>query len=245
MKTKLILVFYMVLLSSLVVLTSAQNRYRNRNGSSNRNRGNNDPTEQGRTLGLIRPLLGLGLSTIARPFTPFGFDAPIAPAASSGAAQSDPYYGGYGGYTPNYYGGYNYFGGYPAYRPFGGYPLPFFGGYRPQVYPGNYGGYPPYNGYGAQRPLYSNSRPSPIAQRPNVGQQSGLSPTSPAVTTPMSGSATANPQAAQVANLLGQLLGQQLRPLLNQGAASPAHDVPGVAPSSLQERRYRNRTYLG
>lgn len=273
MKTSLKFLLLSVLISSLIIVTTAQNRYRNqrattnRNRSSNRNRGNNEPIEQGRTLGLLTPLLTLGLGAAARPYVgAVGYDAPIIapvayrprpPASSSGpgSTQSDPYYGG--GYPSNYYGGYNnYFGGYPIYRPiaFAGYPVPLFGGYRPPLYPVNYGGYPPYNGYYGQRPSYNNPRPNPSVQRPTAIQQPAINaitsnpssavrpPATSGTTTPQINSA----QAAQVANLLGQLLGQQLRPLLNPGAAAaaaPANDAPGIAPANLDEKSYRARNY--
>ena len=249
---------------ALLALVSAQNRYRNQRQSSNRNRStnrnryrNNEPVEQGRTLGLLGPIIGLGLRGFARPLATVGLDTPYVPPStyrptttSSASTQSDPYYGGYNGYNsysgyPSYYPAYyNY---YPQYRPF--YTTPYFGGYRPLVYPGNYGGYPQYNYNYGQRPAYNTQRPAPVPQRPVYGQQTATNnlavPTrAPATTTPIAGSGAANPQInnVQVANLLGQLLGQQLRPLLTQGtaaaAAAPAHDVPDE-----EDKRYKTRQY--
>lgn len=243
MKTNLKLLVQLAAITLLIAVTTAQKNSRNqrKSSSSYRSPKNDEPTEQGRTLGFLRPLLGLGLSAIARPLG--GYDAPIVaanrprPTSGSSSSQSDPYYGygGYAAYAPNFYNGYNYYGGFPLYRPI----FPFYNIYRPPVYPAYYGGFP------SQRPVYS--RPRPVAQRPLTGQQPAAYPAvSSTVSTAFpSAGATTSPvansgQAAQIANLLGQLLGQQLRPLLNQGAASPARDEPGIAPEDYRDKGFRN-----
>ncbi|KAH8291054.1 hypothetical protein KR054_008055 [Drosophila jambulina] len=128
---------------------------------------------QGRTLGLLTPLL---LGGAGGPLFDYPVAAPIRPAggssssaAAGGGAQSDPLDAYYGntypsyGYRPNYgYGypnyGYNYaypgYGyGYNPYRPSYNYN---YGGYqRPQPYPGTYGGYQRPNPYYGYRPTYS------------------------------------------------------------------------------------------
>ncbi|CAD7013220.1 unnamed protein product [Ceratitis capitata] len=93
-----------------------------RSGNRYRNRASSD-LPQGRTLGLIRPLLG-GIRPIA---SAIGFD-PIRPGGSlgGGGLQSDPIYGG--GYPG--YGGYGGYAGYPYYGGYAG----LFSGYRPYAY---------------------------------------------------------------------------------------------------------------
>lgn len=269
MKIKVFLNIVVIL--TLLTVVSAQNRYRNQRQSTNRNRSTNryrnnknEPIEQGRTLGLLGPILRLGLGGLARPLTSIGLDAPYVPpstyrptSTSSDSIQSDPYggYGGYGGgfYPSQYYGGYNYYPQYSPYRPYRPfYTAPIYGGYRPVSYPSNYGGYPQYNNYYGQRPVYNNQRPASIPQQPVYGQQqqTGLNnlavptrPTTTATTTPIAGGGSTNPQinsaqAAQVANLLGQLLGQQLRPLLNQASPVTANDAPDE-----DDKMYKNRRY--
>ncbi|KAH8372660.1 hypothetical protein KR009_002210 [Drosophila setifemur] len=207
---------------------------------------------QGRTLGLLTPLLLGGGGSLFDVPVPVG--PPIRPAAgsSSAATQSDPsdsYYGnGYPsyGYRPNYgygYGypsyGYNY--GYPGlgygygsgyYRPSYNYN---YGGYqRPQTYPGNYYGY---------RPNYSAVGAGSVAGYPSnggYGSAASLSsspsynPASAGVGTGAGAGAGAGnsqlstAQAAQLAGLLGQALGSSLRPLIaNGGGAAGASSVGG------------------
>ncbi|XP_061398129.1 pupal cuticle protein Edg-91-like [Musca vetustissima] len=225
---KTFLVFYYFIVA--VILVSAQNRNRSvRRRSQNASQ---EPEGQGRTLGILRPLLGLGTLGGVR----IGYDQPVVPyrpvrrPQSSVRPQSDYYGGGYGGGYGSYpyygYGGYGYRPGYGGFIPqYAGYPSYGYGGYRPTAYPaavGNYGGnYPAYN---SQRPNYggaagiSPSRPVPPVPS-NVGSTTGSSPT-PSL-------AGLDPaQAAQIANLLGQLLGSQLRPLLGAAGANIRGDAP-------------------
>ncbi|XP_005191282.2 pro-resilin-like [Musca domestica] len=226
MRMKAVAVFYYFTL--LIVLVAAQNRNRSvRRRAENASQGSE---EQGRTLGLLRPLLNVGsLGGFG-----LGFDQPIAPyrpsyvrpQSSPVRPQSDPFYGGGYGVNPYYgYGGYGYRPSYGGFIPqYAGYPSYGYG-YRPAVYPGagNYGGgYPSYN---PQRPGYGGAAGvSPSRPVPAVGGNVGAAGGTPSL-------AGLDPaQAAQIANLLGQLLGSQLRPLL--GAAGR----PGDAPSSLVKK---------
>lgn len=134
-------------------------------------KGKSKTDRQGRTLGLLTPLL---LGAGARPL----YDVPVGPVGGSGAAgaatQSDQYYGGGatggGGYPGQYYG--NYYGyrpsygfgfpgfvfGYPNYSNLLGYPS--YGYNRPSYNYNNYAGYQrptqyPGSFYG-NRPNYNN-----------------------------------------------------------------------------------------
>ncbi|XP_017105851.2 shematrin-like protein 1 [Drosophila bipectinata] len=216
------------------------------NGQRSKSRQNRP---QGRTLGLLTPLLlGGGGSLFDVPPPP----PPVRPSggsSSSAGTQSDPsdsYYGNNYGYRPNYgygYGypsyGYNY--GYPNYGYYGYYrPSYNYGGYqRPQPNPGSYygyrpnygpyglasvGGYPSNGGYGSAAAISSNPTSSL-----GVGVASGAG--SGAV--PGAGnSQLSTAQAAQLAGLLGQALGSSLRPLLANGGAAGATSA-GANPQAL------------
>lgn len=170
---------------------------------------------QGRTLGLIRPLIG-GLGAIRPIASAIGFDPIRLGTAGGGALQSDPIYGG--GYPG--YGGYGGYGGYPFY---GGYPGLFSGYgpylYRPRPYYPTYGGYNPYAGY--QRPSYASNGGS-IVNSPSASTSSSTN--AGGLGSLLSGSTGGGSSAsqAQLANQLGQALGSSLRPLLSGGGASGA-----------------------
>lgn len=200
---------------------------------------------QGRTLGLLTPLLlggGGPLFDVPLPAGP-----PIRPgggssSAAGGGTQSDSYYGGsypsYG-YRPNY--GY----GYPNYGYNYGYPVFGYGYgqnyYRPSYY--NYGGYQrpqPYYGY---RPTYSSigtvgsggypsySSSAVISSSPTnsaVGSASGAGAVSGGGTPQLS-----TAQQAQLAGLLGQALGSSLRPLLANGGGAAGATGAGANPQAL------------
>ncbi|XP_016991860.1 pupal cuticle protein Edg-91 [Drosophila rhopaloa] len=203
---------------------------------------------QGRTLGLLTPLLLGG----GRPL----FDVPLAAgpgigsssAAGGGGTQSDPldsYYGGsypsYG-YRPNYgYGypsyGYNY--GYPGlaygygqnyYRPnyynYAGYQRPQqYYGYRPNYsYLGASAGYPSNGGYGSSASISS----SPASSAVGVGAGAGAIPGAGAGTSQLS-----TAQQAQLAGILGQALGSSLRPLLANGGGAGGATGAGANPQAL------------
>ncbi|XP_017472782.1 PREDICTED: prisilkin-39 [Rhagoletis zephyria] len=178
---------------------------------------------QGRTLGLISPILG-GL-TRRRPIGLGGLGA--LGGLAGGGLQSDPIYGGgyggYGGGYGGYGGGYGGYGGYPL---FGGYPG-LFGGYapyayRPRPYYPLYGGYNPYAAY--QRPSYGSYGSDLNSLAPS--QQTASTSTSGFGTSGLgsgtsglgSGTGAGSTAAqAQIANQLGQTLGASLRPLLMSG----------------------------
>ncbi|EDV35535.1 uncharacterized protein Dana_GF12532 [Drosophila ananassae] len=215
------------------------------NGQKSKSRVNRP---QGRTLGLLTPLLlggGGPLFDVPPPPPPV---RPSGGSSSSAGTQSDPSDSYYGnnyqnyGYRPNYgygYGypsyGYNY--GYPNYGYYGYYrPSYNYGGYqRPQPYPGNYygyrpnygsygsasvGGYPANGGYGSAAAVSSNPTSSL-----GVGVSSGAVPGA-------GNSQLSTAQAAQLAGLLGQALGSSLRPLLANGGAAGATSA-GANPQAL------------
>ncbi|KAH8280279.1 hypothetical protein KR018_001574 [Drosophila ironensis] len=202
-----------------------------------------DNRPQGRTLGLLTPLLlGAGVPLLDAP-VPVG--PPIRPSGGSSSAaagaQSDPldnYYGqgGYGsnygsgypnyygyrpsyGYRPNYYGygypsyGYNY--GYPSYN---GYNRPSYnynyGGYqRPQSYPGNY-----------YRPNYSSAGVGSYGGNPATGLYGSAaaissSPGSPGVGLG-SGAGLGTGAGAGGGSQLSQAQAAQLAGLLGQALGS-------------------------
>ncbi|XP_034651729.1 prisilkin-39 [Drosophila subobscura] len=215
---------------------------------------------QGRTLGLLTPLL-LGLGGGGGSL----FDVPVAPVApqrpvggAAAGAQSDQYYGSsYPSYSyrPSYnpygytssYPGYGYGYGYPGlglgygsnyYRPSYNY-----GGYqRPQPYTGNYYGY---------RPTYSAGGGAVGGGYPSYasyGSTAGVSatPASSALGVGAGGGAGAGAgspqlsteQTAQLAGLLGQALGSSLRPYLANGGAAggggaAAAGLGGANPQAL------------
>ncbi|EDV56521.1 probable peroxisomal membrane protein PEX13 [Drosophila erecta] len=193
---------------------------------------------QGRTLGLLTPLLlggGGPLFDVPLPAGP-----PIRPgggssAAAGGGTQSDSYYGGgypgYG-YRPNYGYGYpnygtNYFYGYPG---FGyGYGQ---NNYRPSY--NNYAGYQrPQPSYG-YRPTYSSIGTGASGGYPSYSGSAGISSapiTSGAGAVSGGGSPQlSTAQQAQLAGILGQALGNSLRPLLaNGGGAAGATGATGAA----------------
>ncbi|XP_054737805.1 shematrin-like protein 2 [Anastrepha obliqua] len=199
-----------VLVASFLTFTSCQST--RQNNIENRGRSRTTAASdvgQGRTLGLIRPLIG-GLVR-GRPL-PLG-------SLGSGALQSDPLYDG--GY-PSYGGIYGGYGGIPIY---GGYPG-IFGGYgpyayRPPPYYPLYGGYNPYAGY--QRPSYGSYG----------GGLNGLRPSSSsggiASTLGSGAGAASTTSQAQLANQLGQALGASLRPLLAAGGGASGVSGAGGA----------------
>lgn len=214
-----------LLMAFFFVLASCQSTRRSgaRSGGRNRSAASSD-VGQGRTLGLIGPLIG-GFGG-ARPIaSAIGLDPIILGPAGGGALQSDPIYGG--GYPG--YGGYGGYGGYPVY---GGYPGLFSGyspfAYRPRPYYPLYGGYNPYGGY--QRPSYGsyggtyggvNSQNASPGSSVNTGGLESLLGGS------TGGGSTAT--QAQIANQLGQALGASLRPLLSGGGAGGAGGANGLA----------------
>uniref|UniRef100_A0A1I8MQ74 Uncharacterized protein n=1 Tax=Musca domestica TaxID=7370 RepID=A0A1I8MQ74_MUSDO len=211
---KLLVVVNILVFSA--VLVSAQ-RSRQQRPQRQRSR---QPARQGRTLGLISPALnllnfgGLGTNILGydAPISPFSRIRPISPLAADPffvpyrrplpvKPLADPYYDLY-----DRYHGYNSFG----YKPYYGLlsqlairrPLPY--GFDPAVN-SLYGAGPVAAASAPLRPAATSSAPAAAAAAPT--SPSNLSPD----------------QAAQVANLLGQLLGQQLRPLVG---GSPAADTP-------------------
>ncbi|XP_017038770.2 prisilkin-39 [Drosophila ficusphila] len=200
---------------------------------------------QGRTLGLLTPLLLGGGGPLFD--VPLAAGPPIRPGGSSSAGtQSDPSDSGYGygggypsygyrpysyGYRPNYGYGYNY--GYPGYGY--GYAQNY---YRPSYYNYGYQRPPPYYGY---RPNYSSVGVGSSSGYPSSGSYGSAATSSPAFspstsaasTGAVSGSGAGNPQLstaqqAQLAGLLGQALGSSLRPLLaNGGGAAGASGAGG------------------
>ncbi|EDW57177.2 uncharacterized protein Dvir_GJ15067 [Drosophila virilis] len=201
------------------------------------------PRPQGRTLGLLSPLLFGSAGPL--------FDAPVAPlggvsgggvaaGAGSGTQSDPPNYGfglglGYPGLAQSYYG----YPGYGLYRPSYNYN---YGGYqRPVQYPGNYyGSRPNYGNYNNYNNNYGN-RPSsygsyatavpPISANPSAGVSPGVGAGSGAGAG--AGSQLNTAQAAQLAGLLGQALGSSLRPLLANGGGGAAGAAGGANPQAL------------
>ncbi|EDW90029.1 prisilkin-39 [Drosophila yakuba] len=206
--------------------------------SGQKSKGRND-RPQGRTLGLLTPLLlggGGPLFDVPLPAGP-----PIGPgggssSAAGGGTQSDSYYGGgypsYG-YRPNYgYGypsyGYNY--GYPG---FGyGYGQNY---YRPNYY--NYGGYQRPQSYYGYRPTYSSIGTGASGGYPSYSSSASVS-SSPTTSGAGAVSAGGTPQLstaqqAQLAGILGQALGSSLRPLLANGGGAAGATGAGANPQAL------------
>ncbi|XP_068147868.1 serine, glycine and glutamine-rich protein [Drosophila tropicalis] len=198
---------------------------------------------QGRTLGLLTPLLlgGGGLYDVPVPNVGGGGGGSAANGGGSGA-QSDPldqYGGNYGNYGSNY--GYrpNYGYGYPSYNyAYPNYYRPAYNWYnggayqRPYTYPYNYyrPTYPTYNNYN-----YGSSIATSGGGYPSYSSQTSLSSSSPGAASPgaVAGSQLTQAQTAQLAGLLGQALGSQLRPLLANGGAGAAGTAAGANPQAL------------
>ncbi|XP_017069483.1 shematrin-like protein 1 [Drosophila eugracilis] len=211
---------------------------------------------QGRTLGLLTPLLLGGGGPLFDAPLPVG--PPIRPGSSSaggGGTQSDPqdYGGSYPsyGYRPNYgygYGypsyGYNY--GYPGlgygygqsyYRPsyynYGGYqrPQPYYG-YRPNyssISAGASAGYPSYGGgYGSSASISSSPSYTPATSAVGVGTGAGAGAAAGIGNTQLT-----TAQQAQLAGILGQALGSSLRPLLANGGGAAGATGAGANPQAL------------
>nr|XP_016928431.1 prisilkin-39 [Drosophila suzukii] len=208
-----------------------------------------DSRPQGRTLGLLTPLLLGG----GRPLfdVPLAVGPPIRPGGSSGGGgtQSDSVDSYYGGGYPSY--GYrpNYGYGYPSYSYNYGYPGLGYGYgtyYRPSYY--NYGGYQrpqPYYGY---RPNYSSIGAAASSGYPSNGGYASTasissSPSSNPTTSgvavgagAVSGTGTpqlSTAQQSQLAGILGQALGSSLRPLLANGGGAAGASGAGANPQAL------------
>ncbi|KAI9583781.1 uncharacterized protein LOC119635857 [Glossina fuscipes] len=215
-------------LLAMQAIAKAQDTYRSRKSQKTSSIG------QSRTFGgLLNPfnLAYLSLNGITRPtYSDYAGSSQTyrpsynRPTKSTRRPQlADPYYG-YG--YPENYGPYPYYnhGGYPlhgAYYPpiyYGGYPPQYGGSFYQRPPPINQPYHPPTNGYGHY----------PATNSGYAGQTPGF--TNPGATTPSTGGyspAVNSAQITQLANLLGQLLGQQLRPLLNPGGITSA-DTPSA-----------------
>ncbi|XP_016946780.1 prisilkin-39 [Drosophila biarmipes] len=204
-----------------------------------------DSRPQGRTLGLLTPLL-LGAT---RPLfdVPLVAEPPLRPGAGSASegTQSDPVNSYYGGGYPSY--GYrpSYGYGYPSYGYNYGYPGLGYGYgsyYRPNYYNYGYQRPQPYYGY---RPNYSSigasassggygstasisSSPSSSPTTSAVGVGSGAGSASGAGTPQLT-----TAQQAQLAGILGQALGSSLRPLLANGGGAGGASGAGANPQAL------------
>lgn len=223
----------LIIISAVLVTGQSYNRQIQQRTQRSRNRSE----RQGRTLGILGPLVGLGASRLGNfgSFNLVGYDPSIAPYRQRVpvSAFADPYYDAgsgynrYGGYKPSSYLGYtpSYSGYKPSYGLSGliqqfAFPSGLsYGGYRPAVFPGIFD---PYAGYPAdnfQSPAYGGSATATSSPLGSTLTSSVSSPSAGTAAAPPA-SSLSGAQASQVANLLGQLLGQQLRPIVNGATAS-------------------------